>query len=192
MMTTITRWVLAHRRWVAAFWVVLTIVGVATVGQATKSFSSEFSVPGRQGFETNSQIQRLFHQGGRTSPLIPVVTLPAGTPVTSPAVHAGLLNVEQRLQRAIPGLRTASFASTGNRAFVSRDGRTTFVLAYPPPDNESFGNAFRVQWELFLRDAYLGKPFGYDLFDGARGVQLAQLALDSAREGRRLPVPPLD
>jgi RND superfamily putative drug exporter len=34
----------------------------------------------------------------------------------------------------------ASFATTGNRAFVSRDGRTTFMLAYPPPDNESFGN----------------------------------------------------
>jgi predicted dehydrogenase len=60
------------------------------------------------------------------------------------------------------------------------------------PDNESFGNAFKVQWELFLRDAYQGKPFGYDLFDGARGVQLAELALQSAREGRRLPVPALD
>ncbi|MFZ1992680.1 MAG: MMPL family transporter [Solirubrobacteraceae bacterium] len=144
MMTTITRWVLAHRRWVAAFWIVVTIVGIATVGQATKSFSSEFSVPGGQGYETNSQIQRLFHQGGRTSPLIPVVTLPAGTPVSSPAVRAGLENVQRRLARAIPGLRTASFATTGSRTFVSADGRTTFVLAYPPPDKESFGNNTRA------------------------------------------------
>jgi RND superfamily putative drug exporter len=144
MMTTITRWVLAHRRWVAAFWIVVTIAGVATVGQATKSFSSEFSVPGRQGYETNSQILRLFGQGGRTSPLIGVVTLPAGTSVSSPAARAGLANVQRRLQRAIPGLRTASFASTGNRAFVSADGRTTFVLAFPPPDNESFGNNTRA------------------------------------------------
>ena len=143
-MATITRWVLAHRRWVAAFWIVVTIVGVATVGQTTKSFSSEFSVPGRQGYETNSQIQRLFGQGGRTSPLIGVVTLPAGTSVSSPAVRAGLENVQARLRRAIPGSRTASFASTGNRTFVSADGRTTFVLAYPPPDNESFGNNTRA------------------------------------------------
>jgi putative drug exporter of the RND superfamily len=143
-MTTITRWVLAHKRWVAAFWIVVTIVGVATVGQSTKSFSSEFSVPGRQGYETNSQIQRLFGQGGRTSPLIGVVTLPAGTSVSSPAVRGGLENVQRRLERAISGLRTASFASTGNRAFVSADGRTTFVLAYPPPDNESFGNNTRA------------------------------------------------
>jgi predicted dehydrogenase len=60
------------------------------------------------------------------------------------------------------------------------------------PDNEPFGNAFRAQWELFLHDAYRGTPFTHDLFDGARGVQLAHLALDSAREGRRLPVPPLE
>ncbi|HYZ80516.1 MAG TPA: MMPL family transporter, partial [Solirubrobacteraceae bacterium] len=143
-MTTITRWVLAHRRWVAAFWIVVTIVGMATVGQATKSFSSEFSVPGRQGYVTNSQIQRLYHQGGRTSPLIGVVTLPAGTSVSSPAVRADLQNVQQRLERAVPGTRTASYASTGNRALVSGDDRTTFVLAFPPPDNESFGNNTRA------------------------------------------------
>jgi putative drug exporter of the RND superfamily len=139
-MTRITRWVLAHRRLVAAFWVVVTVVGIATVGQATRSFSSEFSVPGRQGFETNSQIQRLFHQGGRTSPLIAVVKLPAGQPVTAPSVRSGLERVAQRLQQAVPGARTASFASTGSRTFVSADGRTTFVLTFPPPDNESFGN----------------------------------------------------
>jgi putative drug exporter of the RND superfamily len=100
--------------------------------------------PGPPGLETNSQIQRQFGQGGRTSPLIAVVRLPAGTSVSSPAVRGGLDNVQQRLQRAVPGVRTASFASTGNRAFVSADARTTFVLAYPRPDNESFGNNTRA------------------------------------------------
>jgi predicted dehydrogenase len=60
------------------------------------------------------------------------------------------------------------------------------------PDNRVFGNAFRAEWELFLQAAYEGTPFPYDFFDGARGVQLAHVALDSAREGRRLAVPPLD
>ena len=60
------------------------------------------------------------------------------------------------------------------------------------PDNETFDNAFKFQWELFLADVHRGVASGYDLFDGAKGVQLARLALDSAREGRRLPVPPLD
>ena len=55
MMTRITRWVLAHKRIVAAFWIVVTLVGIATVGQSTKSFSKQFSVPGRQGYETNTR-----------------------------------------------------------------------------------------------------------------------------------------
>ena len=62
----------------------------------------------------------------------------------------------------------------------------------PVPDNAEFDNGFKAQWELFLADAYRGKPFWHDLFHGARGVQLALLALASAREGRRLPVPPME
>jgi RND superfamily putative drug exporter len=139
MMTAITRQVLAHKRIVTVFWIAVTVVGMATVAQSTKSFSKEFSVPGRPGYETNNAILRTFHQGGRDAALLSVVTLPAGTQVTSPAVRSGLTDVQSRLQSAIPELRTASFASTGSRAFVSSDGRTTFVLAYAPPDNESFG-----------------------------------------------------
>ncbi len=140
MMTSITRWVLAHRRLVTAFWIVVTLVGMATVSKSTGAFSNKFSVPGREGFVTNSKILALYHDGGRYAPLVPVVTLPAGTTITSPGVRAGLIQIGAKLRHAIPGVRTASYASTGNRAFVSADGRTTFVLAYPPPDNESFGN----------------------------------------------------
>jgi len=140
MMTSITQWVLAHKRIVAIAWLIVTLAGIATVGSATGAFSKKFSVPGREGFTTNDRIVHIYHQGGRYAPLVPVVTLTAGQSVASPAVRAGLAQVEARLHRAIPGVRTASFASTGNRAFVSGDGRTTFVLAYPRPDNESFGN----------------------------------------------------
>ncbi|HET8976609.1 MAG TPA: MMPL family transporter [Solirubrobacteraceae bacterium] len=139
MTGTITRWVLSHRRLVVAFWVVVTLVGMATVNRATASFSNEFTVPGRQGFETNQQILRLFGTGGRSAALLEVVTLPAGTSVSAPAVRAGLAQVEARVRAAVPGTRTASYASTGSRAFVSADGRTTFVLGYPPPVTHSFG-----------------------------------------------------
>jgi predicted dehydrogenase len=59
------------------------------------------------------------------------------------------------------------------------------------PDNGTFDNGFKVQWELFLKDAVQGRPFPWDLAEGAKGVQLAQLALQSSAEGRRLAVPPL-
>ena len=60
------------------------------------------------------------------------------------------------------------------------------------PDNTEFDNGFKAEWEMFLRHAHTGEPFPYDLMDGARGVQLAQLALESGRTGQRLPVPVLE
>ena len=59
------------------------------------------------------------------------------------------------------------------------------------PDNTAFDNGFKVEWELFLKSASEGRPFAWDLVEGAKGVQLAKLALRSSAEGRRLEVPPL-
>ena len=60
------------------------------------------------------------------------------------------------------------------------------------PDNQPFDNAFKVQWEKFLRHVSLGDAFPHDLFEGAKGVQLAELALQSWREGRWMDVPALE
>ena len=57
------------------------------------------------------------------------------------------------------------------------------------PDNTEFGNGFKAQWELFLRSAARGEPFPWDLVEGARGVQLAELAMRSSAEGRRVEIP---
>lgn len=57
------------------------------------------------------------------------------------------------------------------------------------PDNEVFDNAFKAQWELFLRHVYADAPYHWDLFAGARGVQLAELGLKSSAQGRRIDVP---
>jgi len=50
------------------------------------------------------------------------------------------------------------------------------------PDQESYDNAFKVQWELFLRHVVKDEPFPWDLRDGARGVQLAEKGLESWRK----------
>ncbi|GAA4105625.1 MULTISPECIES: Gfo/Idh/MocA family oxidoreductase [Streptomyces] len=57
------------------------------------------------------------------------------------------------------------------------------------PDNATFDNGFKAQWELFLRHVVLDEPYHWDLLAGARGVQLAELGLRSSAEGRRLDVP---
>jgi predicted dehydrogenase len=59
------------------------------------------------------------------------------------------------------------------------------------PGEPGYENAFKVQWELFLRHVVHGEPFPWDLFEGARGIQLAELAEQSWRERRMLPVPEL-
>lgn len=60
------------------------------------------------------------------------------------------------------------------------------------PDNETFGNGFKTQWEQFLRYVAQDDPYTGDLWAGARGVQAAELGLRSSREGRRLEIPELD
>jgi len=59
------------------------------------------------------------------------------------------------------------------------------------PDNEEYDNGFKVQWEAFLRHVVEGTPFPWDFASAARGVQLAELGLVSAREGRRVEIPEL-
>ncbi len=56
-MSSLTRWVLAHKRTVVLAWVVLTIAGVAASGPATDALDPEFSVPNKEGWETNVTIQ---------------------------------------------------------------------------------------------------------------------------------------
>jgi len=61
----------------------------------------------------------------------------------------------------------------------------------PVPGNGVSGNGFRAQWELFLSHVVGGTPFPHGLLAGARGVQLAEIGMRSAAEGRRLAVPEL-
>lgn len=59
------------------------------------------------------------------------------------------------------------------------------------PDNAIFENAFKVQWEMFLKHVACDTPFPWDLLAGARGVQVAELGLRSWQERRWVDVPDL-
>ena len=59
------------------------------------------------------------------------------------------------------------------------------------PDNVAWENAFKVQWELFLRHVAGEIDFPWGLKAGAKGVQLAELGLKSSAERRWLDVPAL-
>jgi putative drug exporter of the RND superfamily len=138
-MTKLTRFTLSHKRLVAGFWILLTLLGVAFAGKATNAMKQTFSVPDREGSRTNQLVKRAFHGGGDQAPILPVVTLPRGTSVESPKVTADLNAIAARAERAAPGTRVASYATTHSEAFVSDDGRTTYLLAYTPPGRSAFG-----------------------------------------------------
>ena len=55
-MISLTRFALAHKRLVAVSWLAVALVGIAFAGKATKAFSDQYSVPGREGYETNAAI----------------------------------------------------------------------------------------------------------------------------------------
>ncbi len=129
-MPALARWVLSHKRLVVTFWTFVTIAAFAAIGPAGRSLSQQFSVPGRAGFETNQLIAASYGNGGDVAPLVPVVQLPKGTTVDSRGVKHDLALALARVQAAIPSARIASYASTGDRAFVSADRRTTFALVY--------------------------------------------------------------
>jgi hypothetical protein len=47
------------------------------------------------------------------------------------------------------------------------------------PTYRPFDNAFKIQWELFLRHVVLDEPFPWTLLEGAKGVQLAEKGIES-------------
>ena len=107
--------------------------GLAAAGSGHR-LSFTFDLPGQPAYETNTAIVASFGSGGNNPPLVVVVRLPPGRTVTSPGVKGQLASVFEAAAAALPGARTASWISTGERAFVSADGRTTFQLLYPVAD----------------------------------------------------------
>ena len=174
MMQRLTRRVLQHKRLVVLSWLLLTIIGIGAAGPASSALDQRFSVPGREGWEASQEIQRVYGNGGETLPLVPVVTLAQGTTVDSPGVKEQLTKVEETARNAVPRSRVAGFGSTGDKAFVSRDGRTAFVYVFAPRTDDPFGG--NVDDQRNLRDALRGTTIegapvrvtGYDaLFDSS-------------------------
>ncbi|WP_339922043.1 Gfo/Idh/MocA family oxidoreductase [uncultured Cyclobacterium sp.] len=59
------------------------------------------------------------------------------------------------------------------------------------PEQEPMDNAFKVQWELFLKHIVTDSPFPWDMMEGAKGVQLAEKGLESWEQRAWLDIPEL-
>jgi len=61
----------------------------------------------------------------------------------------------------------------------------------PVPSAREYDNAFKVQWELFLRHVAGNEPFRWSLLEAAKGVQLAEKGLESWQNRRWVDIPEL-
>jgi putative drug exporter of the RND superfamily len=131
-LAALTAWVLRHRRLVSVAWFAAAVAGAASASSATHALSQRSSLPGRPGFEANQLIQRLYGNGGATPPYVAVVTVPRGRRVIAPVSRSAIASAMRSVQADVPGTRVASYASTGECGFASRNRRTSFALIYPP------------------------------------------------------------
>ena len=60
------------------------------------------------------------------------------------------------------------------------------------PGGDEYDNAFKVQWELFLRHVVKNEPFRWGLLEGAKGVQLAEQGMESWRKRAWVDIEPLE
>lgn len=59
------------------------------------------------------------------------------------------------------------------------------------PEQEPYENAFKAQWELFLKHVVADEPFPWTLLAGAKGVQLAEKGMASWKNRRWMDLPVL-
>jgi predicted dehydrogenase len=59
------------------------------------------------------------------------------------------------------------------------------------PDRGTHDNGFKIQWEGFLRHVVYDEPFRWDFLEAAKGIQLAELGMQSWAERRFVEVPEL-
>jgi predicted dehydrogenase len=60
------------------------------------------------------------------------------------------------------------------------------------PDYQVFDNAFKVQWEMFLKHVVKDEPWRFTLLEGAKGVQLTELGVQSWEKRCWVDVPSLE
>ena len=125
MLERLAHFIVRRRRVVIGIWVVLTLFGAYSAGAVSKRWLTQFSIPGYSAYEAN---QRTLHAFGNGEQAPMVAVFHSNGDITK---QTGIKNAVEQAQKVNKGSRVSSFFSTGSRAYVSKDGHTTFATIYP-------------------------------------------------------------
>jgi putative drug exporter of the RND superfamily len=117
--------IVRRRRLVIGIWIVLTVFGAYSAGAVSKRWLTQFSIPGYSAYEANQRTLHVFGNGEQ-APMIAVFHSEGD--VTKKTVIARAID---QAQAANPKSRVSSYFATHDRAYVSKDGHTTFATIYP-------------------------------------------------------------
>ncbi len=154
-MERLARLVMRHRRLVSLFWLVLFVAGGVSAGKLGDRLTLDFSLPGQPGDTAEQQLIETY--GVSTfDTYVAVVTVPDGETVQS---HRGeIAKVLGAASHAVPNLRMVDFDTTGDKGFITDDGRTTYALIQGPLP-QSFGPGIELQVEPALTQAAKSQGF---------------------------------
>lgn len=132
-MALLGRFVVAHRRWVLLFWLVVAVAGIAAVGSITSGLSSTESLPGKSSYVTAQRILHIYGTEDDNAPDLITLHLPADEQVRSAVGRAA---VEQALAPLAGerSLRVLSYADSGDARLVSRNGSDVLALVFGTND----------------------------------------------------------
>lgn len=68
VLARLARLVIAHRRAVLVFWLIVFLAGGFSASQVSKRLSYNFAIPGQPAYVTSQAILRHFGNGGQTAP----------------------------------------------------------------------------------------------------------------------------
>ncbi len=124
-MIGLTRWCIAHRRWVVIGWVVIAIATTVIAGAIGRQYATNFSLPGTESQHVTDLLAKEFPtQGGDVDTF---VFHTASGSVRDPRVRAAITPLLQKVSGMPHVVSVLSPYSLRGAAEISKDGRTAFA-----------------------------------------------------------------
>jgi RND superfamily putative drug exporter len=132
----LARLVMHHRIVVSLFWLVMFVAGIAASSVVTDRLSLDFSLPGQPGDDAENLMIDKFGTSSFDT-FVATVTVPEGDTVAQhqddiAQIFTDATTIPDPTTGKDTPVRVIDLATTGDKGFVTEDGRTTFAMIQGP------------------------------------------------------------